>query len=354
MPWSTAKLAMPSGIDRGLPCHSLISSAFNSCGSGRGACMVATFVFSHPWSFHFFLPDSEMLQPLTWVWMLAVCLHASLASPNVLFIMVDDLRPELGAYGFPNITSPNIDQLARTGTLFRRAYCQMSSCSPSRASLLTSRRPATTQVYDLSTYFRTSPGQANATTLPQYFKNKGYRTAGMGKIFHPGSASGNDNDAISWTEPYFQPLNTGQFRAKDKSWDEINQPETSFPDGQVASNAVQTLQSLAGERFFVAVGFYKPHLPFVVPPGFLDLYPTSGVPLAGNQLPPTDLPDIAWIPFSELREYGDIAMIPGLRRVPGNFMPDSKAIELRRAYWAATSYIDKQVSLFRIFPQRWH
>src|SRR5687768_4929802 len=111
---------------------------------------------------------------------------------NVLFIAVDDLRPELGCYGVSGVKSPNIDALAKSGLLFNRAYCQQAVCSPSRTSLLTGRRPDTTKVYELETHFRqTIP---DVVTLPQHFKNNGYHAQAFGKILHGGL-----DDPKSWS-----------------------------------------------------------------------------------------------------------------------------------------------------------
>ena len=114
---------------------------------------------------------------------------------NVLFIAVDDLRPELGTYGSNYVSSPNIDALASKSMLFEKAYCQVAVCAPSRASLLTGRRPDTNHVWRVSDieYWRTVPDATNATTIPQYFKENGYVSIGMGKIFHPGAQGGNND-----------------------------------------------------------------------------------------------------------------------------------------------------------------
>lgn len=122
--------------------------------------------------------------------------------PNVLFIAVDDLRPDLACYGVKHIHSPNIDKLARSGTVFARAYCQQAVCSPSRTSLLTGRRPDTTKVYDLQTHFRIH--LPDVVTLPQYFKQQGYHTQSMGKIFHGGL-----DDPQSWSVPSWFPKGQG-------------------------------------------------------------------------------------------------------------------------------------------------
>eukprot|EP00117_Sycon_ciliatum_P046457 scpid73095/ scgid33274/ Iduronate 2-sulfatase; Alpha-L-iduronate sulfate sulfatase len=266
---------------------------------------------------------------------------SSAAVPNVLMLIVDDLRPELEPYGFNSISSPNIKDFAKTAAQFNSAYCQYSLCAPSRSSFLTGLRPQTTQVFDAHRYFRNTPGLNNTVTLPQFFKNQGYRVAGGGKIFHPGLASGGDNDGVSWTEPYYTAPGKHRFEAKTVSWQARSEAESDFPDYKVASNAIQQLQSLKNDKFFIAMGLHKPHLPFVFPQSYLDRYPLP-VALADDTSPPTDLSNIAWSNYAELRGYQDIANL-NLRRGQGNWMPDSKAAELRRAYWAATSFVDDQI-----------
>ncbi|XP_019850331.1 PREDICTED: N-acetylgalactosamine-6-sulfatase-like [Amphimedon queenslandica] len=123
---------------------------------------------------------------------------------NVLFFAIDDLRPELGAYGHDFIKSPHIDDLASKSILFERAYCQVAVCSPSRTSLLTGRRADSNHVWRIAgdEYWRTVPDATNATTIPQYFKENGYLTIGMGKIFHPGAPNGNDDVKYSWNQEW--------------------------------------------------------------------------------------------------------------------------------------------------------
>src|SRR6478672_92326 len=134
-------------------------------------------------------------------WALAVAAQAAPdKKPNVLFIAVDDLKPLLGCYGDTTVKSPNIDRLAARGMLFRSAYCNQAVCAPSRNSLLVGLRPQALGIYDLGTNFRAAV--PNAVTLPQYFKNNGYRTEGLGKILHVGH--GNHEDPASWSVPHFQ------------------------------------------------------------------------------------------------------------------------------------------------------
>src|SRR5688572_22331719 len=132
---------------------------------------------------------------------LAVNAYASDQKLNVLFIAVDDLRPELACYGRTHISSPNIDRLAREGLLFNRAYCQLALCNPSRASLLSGRRPETMGVFDLATFVREH--DRDVVTLPQHFKNNGYRALSFGKIFH--TTNGNKEDLTSWSERPWKP-----------------------------------------------------------------------------------------------------------------------------------------------------
>ena len=169
---------------------------------------------------------------------------------NVLFLAADDMRPDLGVYSRngmtgPRMYTPNLDKLAKQSLLLKRAYVQQAVCSPTRASLLTGRRPDTTHVHDLIQYWRNVGG--NFTTIPQYFKENGYTTAGMGKIFHPGGASGHD-DPISWTEPYFHGKAPHWRNASQYSWYAVNEAEAElYPllDDQTATHAIQMLNKLA-------------------------------------------------------------------------------------------------------------
>lgn len=270
---------------------------------------------------------------------------------NVLFLVADDMRPQLGAYDgqdFPSPThpkmyTPNLDSLAARSLLLKRAHVQQAICSPSRTSLLTGRRPDTTHVYDLHSYFRKVGG--NFTTLPEYFKQNGYITAGMGKIFHPGHASGHD-DPVSWTEPYFHGV--ANFESKNNSWLAVPDNKlTNSPliDKQVADHAMKTLQSVAksGKNFFVAVGFHKPHLPFVFPASFMNkYYPQNSIRLPDNPYAPVNMPRVAWQHFAGLREYADIAVYNASGAINTTF-PVRVVLELRRAYYSAISWVDSLV-----------
>lgn len=276
---------------------------------------------------------------------------------NVLFLAADDMRPQLGAYQGPDFPSlvkqkmhtPNLDKLAGRSLLLKRAYVQQAVCSPSRASSLTGRRPDTTRVHDMLAYWRKVGG--DFTTIPQYFKQHGYRTTGMGKIFHPGPPSGGD-DPISWTDPYFHASQSSHWAGKGSvTWHMADVNDTKkYPltDMTLASHAVETLrnisqQALSGDQpFFMAVGFHRPHLPFLIPANFFEYYPEDEVAFPDNQYAPVNMPQIAWADFDELRDYGDIALKYGFGAI-NTTLPQNVVRGLRRAYYAAVSYTDSLV-----------
>jgi iduronate 2-sulfatase len=275
---------------------------------------------------------------------------------NVLFIAVDDLRNELGCYGVQGIRSPNIDQLAARGMTFDRAYCQQAVCSPSRSSLLTGCRPDTTKVYDLVTHFRKS--LPDVVTLPQHFNNHGYFTRSVGKIYHPGF-----DDKPSWSEPaprvnrptYALEENKAlvarktaaaagkQFAApsarsnamKGPAYECADVPDNTYSDGAIADAAIEMLREAKDKPFFLAVGFLKPHLPFVAPKKYWDLYRRDGIPMAPNPFPPQDAPRIALSNWGELRAYEDIPQVGPLT--------DEQAQTLKHGYYACVSYMDAQL-----------
>ena len=280
---------------------------------------------------------------------------------NILFFAVDDLRVELGAYGHPQVKSPNVDKLASKSLLFERAYCQVAVCSPSRASLLTGRRPDTNHVWRIAAdeYWRTF---TNATSIPQYFKENGYVSIGMGKIFHPGPPSGFDDEKYSWSPeglPYFhakQPPITPR-----DSWKSITgETAEKLRDTQVGDRAVSVLQELRKNKtqgddrpFFLAVGFHKPHLPFYAPSEYYDMYPpASEIELPANPDADEKMPPIAWSISHEIRAYHDNLKY-NLTECYDNatasmfgtecHFPDDMARQFRRAYYACVSYTDSQI-----------
>ncbi|MGC4073002.1 MAG: sulfatase [Nibricoccus sp.] len=268
------------------------------------------------------------------------------ARPNVLFIVVDDLRTTLGCYGDPVAITPAIDALAARGTRFDAAYCQQAVCGPSRASLLTGRRPDTLRVWDLTTHFRTTT--TDVVTLPQYFKQHGYHTIAAGKIFHDGRKM---NDLGSWSE---EPQLDGVRKQEDYRLPDnrdagpsgkaapvefVDAPEGEYPDGRTAEAAIALLKQRAREPktpFFLAVGFRKPHLPFTAPKKYWDLYTDRALPPVAVPEAPVGAPAVALHDSVELRGY---AGMPA-RGKPFNA---EQIAELRRGYYAATSFTDAQV-----------
>lgn len=287
---------------------------------------------------------------------------------NVLFFAIDDLRTELGAYNHAQVLSPNIDALASKSLLFERAYCQVSLCSPSRTSLLTGRRPDTNHVWQIAKdeYWRMF---TNATTIPQYFKENGYISIGMGKVFHPGAPNGQDDYKYSWSPeglPYYHAPLEKDYGPSNKTsswWAFEGFADNQQPDGQIADRAVSVLQQLHQNRtkgdsrpFFLAVGFHKPHLPFYAPAQYFDLYPpASEIQLPTNFDAPEGMPDIAWSIYSYIREFNDTKkLFPNVTKCLTDAQasiygkecrfPDEFARELRRAYYACVSYTDAQVA----------
>ena len=273
--------------------------------------------------------------------------------PNILFLASDDMRPEIGAYlasdfpspVHPDIHTPNLDKLAKQSLLLKRAYVQQAVCSPSRTSLLTGRRPDTTHVHDLIRYFRQVAG--NFTTIPQYFKEHGYSTAGSGKIFHPGQASGGD-DPPSWTEPYFHGNRAGWDESYSVTWyaaEEEKLKKYPLEDQQNTNHTKNMLRKLAanslqnGKPFFMAHGFMRPHLHFVAPARFFDFYPTESIRLPPNMYAPVNMPPIAWARYEEMWNYKDIGLKYGYAEINSTY-PDQIVKNLRRAYYASITYAD--------------
>ncbi len=210
----------------------------------------------------------------------------SAEKPNVLFIMADDLRAELASYGSPAIT-PNLDRLARRSVQFDRAYCQQAVCNPSRSSLLTGRRPETLRIWSNGTHFREL--NPEVTTLPLHFKEQGYTTRCVGKIFHNWHTKV-QGDPRSWSAPeYLHYANHGDDVPKVSGelppnaatlmpakyngnllCEARDVPDEAYYDGRVAAEAVRVLGEVKGGPFFLAVGFWKPHAPFNAPKKYWD------------------------------------------------------------------------------------
>jgi arylsulfatase A-like enzyme len=308
--------------------------------------------------------------------------------PNILFIAVDDLKPLLGCYGNTLVKSPNIDRLAKLATVFNKNYCQQAICGPTRASIMTGTRPDVTKIWNLTTQMRDV--NPNLVTLPQYLITQGYTTSGIGKIYHPSSAIGGV-DPVSWSIPYLKakesdfpaefgfPAN-GQYQlpeTKDRMTPEIiaerkkqskdlvandenpksikgpstecmDVPDNAYQDGANALLAKEQIIKLSKDNkpFFMAVGFSKPHLPFVAPKKYWDLYNRDDMPIASFQEHSKNGPLIAYHQSGELRNYLDI---PEFATLPSDSLriglKIEKQKELIHGYYAAISYMDAQVGI---------
>jgi iduronate 2-sulfatase len=264
---------------------------------------------------------------------------------NVLFIAVDDMNNDLGCYGHPLVKSPNIDRLAKRGVKFDRAYCQFPLCSPSRSSLMTGLRPGTTRVFNLQYHFRT--GLPDVVTLSQLFMQNGYYAARVGKIYHYGNpgqigTSGLD-DPKSWQE-VFNPAGIDKIPLEPQITNytpnrglgsamsllsDANGRDEDHTDGKVATQAIQLLETHKDKPFFLAVGFYKPHTPYVAPKKYFDLYPLEKITLPKNGT-------------------NSVEKIPGpalgsTQPWPWFGVTEAQARECKRAYYATISYVDAQI-----------
>ena len=264
--------------------------------------------------------------------------------PNVLLITADDLNNNLGCYGHPLVKSPHIDSLAARGVLFERAYCQFPFCGPSRASLLTGLRPDTSGVTtNAKVDFRAT--RPDTVTLPQLFKQNGSRSMRVGKIFHmgvPGGVGSMDHqDPPSWDVSISPPGD------EDKSLGEGGNPNPSLrhglrmqwvrtadasgqADNAAADKAIELLEAQGDEPFFLGLGFVRPHVPFVAPSRFFDMYPLDDIEPIEN--PPDDLDDIP-APGKNLRPFlwNHMGMTETQQRIA------------LRGYYASTSFMDEQV-----------
>lgn len=275
----------------------------------------------------------------------------------MLFIAVDDLRPELGCYDAAHMKTPNIDRLASQALLFERAYCQVAVCNPSRNSVLSGCRPDTTGIFDNQHFLRSQLPEV--VTLPQHFKNHGYTTLSLGKVFHHSEREPGD-DPQSWSKPAWyhgEPYKhwftkasldyVKQLKAlpKDKQpkqlraapFEAADEPDEVYPDGQTAVKAVETLQRLKtnAKPFFLAVGFVKPHLPFTCPQKYWDLYPAESIQMPANASRPENAPEPAFHNNYELCSYGTV---PEKGDVPADM-----ALNLIRGYRACVSFMDAQL-----------
>lgn len=281
------------------------------------------------------------------------------AAPNVLLICVDDLKPTLGCYGDKLAKSPNIDRLADRGLRFDRAYTNQAVCAPSRNALMTGSRCTSLGIYNLSVNFRAAV--PNAVTLPQFFKQHGYRAEAVGKILHTGH--GNHDDQASWSVPtqiepvveYLDPDSTGGELTREEAffenkrlgsigklprgaaWEVVDAADDAYADGRIAQAGVERLRA-AKERqqpFFLALGFVKPHLPFTPPKKYWDLYDAAQFAMPEFRADPAGAPRFAGKGGIEVANY---APLPANGR-----LDDDLTRQMMHGYYASVSYIDAQI-----------
>ena len=303
--------------------------------------------------------------------------------PNILFISIDDLKPTIGSFGDDFAVTPNIDKLSETSTVFLNNHTQLAICAASRVSFLTGLRPDKTKVWDLKTKMRDV--NPDVLTLPEHFKNNGYQTIGVGKIYDPRAVDGG-RDRRSWSVPFvtqnqlifpdgysfpsggfYQGKENRAVRAKlrqeaiDKGVNNLNKyeserfkppyenadvPDGAYMDGAIANRAVELLDQMDNTKpFFLAVGFLRPHLPFNAPTKYWNLYKEEEIQLAEFQTKSKNPVDIAYKGGWEINTY----KAPGIEYIENDegllILPDDIQRKLIHGYYAATSYIDAQIGL---------
>ncbi len=264
--------------------------------------------------------------------------------PNVLFLVVDDLRPQLGCYGHARMISPNIDRLASEGVTFLRSYCQVPVCGASRASVLTGVRPTRERFISYDVWAEKDlPG---ALSLAKHFRNHGYYTISNGKVFHHQTDCRN-----GWSEESWRPKGTWRNYLLEQNiklaeenpsqagpaYEAADASDNAYFDGMIADKGISDLRRVKdrGEPFFLALGFLKPHLPFNAPKKYWDLYKREEIDLADNPFRPKGCPDAALHNWGELRAYEGIP-----KKGP---LPDELARTLIHGYYACVSYTDAQI-----------
>ena len=291
----------------------------------------------------------------------AQTVSAGPGKPNVLIILVDDLKPALGAYGDKTAKTPALDGLAATGMRFDLAYANQAVCAPSRFNLMLGSRSTSTGLFGLGSNLRAR--FPNAVTLPQYFGKYGYDTQSLGKVFHIGH--GNHGDPASFKAPHFKdkvveyllPESTGgqltreeayfnnvrasvpnHELARGAAWEAPDVPDDAYADGRVAAETIRRLEAFVnkpGTPFFIACGFARPHLPFCVPKKYWDLHDSASLPMPANPEPPLGAPRCAVKRGGEIRQY---------KPVPEHAPVDENLTrKLIHGYYAAASYADAQI-----------
>ena len=279
--------------------------------------------------------------------------------PNVLLILVDDLKPALGCYGDTTAKTPHIDRLAQRGMKFELAYCNQAVCAPSRFTLMLGSHSTSTGLYGLGSQLRKV--FPDATTMPQYFASHGYRTEALGKVFHIGH--GNEGDPQSFNTTPFkdkvveyitsngeltreealftnQQLNKIRSLPRGRAFESPDVEDTKYADGRVAAEAVRRLTAATQhpeQPFFMAVGFVRPHLPFCAPKKYWDLYDPAKLPMPAFEQHPAASPNVAH------KRGGEIAAYDPVPEQPNAPFPDQLKRQLIHGYYASTSYVDAQI-----------
>lgn len=293
-------------------------------------------------------------QPLLLLlWLATTTLQITASEPlNVLFISVDDMNCDLGAYGDPLVKTPNLDRLCKIGVRFDAAYCQQPLCGPSRASLMTGLRPDTLNMHTLKHELREK--NPDVVTLGQLFRQQGYFSARSGKIYHYGNPSmigtdGND-DPLTWDakdnpigidrsqQEKITRYGAGQEKNKNLGismawWDPISE-DTDHTDGKVASRVIKWINEKKDEPFFLAAGFFNPHCPYVAPRKYFDLYPMDKITIQDLDSAKRDLLDVP-----------EMAIQRDSRNWPFYFkdVTIDEARKCKQAYYATISFVDAQV-----------
>lgn len=284
--------------------------------------------------------------------------------PNVLFILVDDLKPTIGAFGDETAITPNLDRLSRAGVRFENAYCNQAVCMASRYNLMLGSRSTSTGFYSFGTQFRDV--YPDAVTLPQHFINNGYVAHSIGKVYHIGH--GNTNDDASWSVPHhpdkvidyilpesnFRELTreeglftnmgareeSGEHRPRGAAWESADVLDEAYADGRTAATAADRLHWLKRNEknpFFLAVGFVRPHLPFSAPKKYWDMYDRAKLPMPEYEMPPKNAPDFAG------KKDGEIAAFKPVPRTGGEPYEPDLTRQLIHGYYASVTYMDAQL-----------
>lgn len=308
------------------------------------------------------VPMGNMIRFLFLLSLLA-CGSALSAPPNVLLILVDDLKPALGCYGDATAKTPNIDRLAARGMRFDLAYCNQAVCAPSRFTLMLGSHSTSTGLYGLGSPLRKLV--PDAVTMPQFFAKHGWRTESLGKVFHIGH--GNEGDPASFSVPhlkdkvieYLDPASTdgGKLTREEalftnQKLDQIKSlprgaafespdvADDDYADGRVAAETVKRLQAAkerTGQPFFIAAGFVRPHLPFCAPKKYWDLYDPAKLPMPQYEDHPADSPKVAQKRGGEIAAYKPVPEGPDPK-----FSPELKR-QLIHGYYASASFVDAQI-----------